>query len=111
MKQIPLYLSLFIAFAAKGQADSISMKDKVQRKAHIITRFSTAYATKDGYYLEGFVVNISSEKAKRLDGHIIQVSGKITIVPGIGNQPRTKNMQGRKNDTKHILSPKIIVVE
>jgi len=64
-------------------------------------------ATKDGFYMNGYVVDIPYEKAKELNGKTIQINGKVTIVAGIQNNENGIFEQGRKMDTKHILKPSI----
>ena len=77
-----------------------------------ITKLNIANATKDGIYLNGYIVNIEYDKAKKLNGKKIRVSGKVTIVKGLKNQPKTKPIsQGRIEDTKHIESPKIEIIK
>lgn len=68
-------------------------------------------ATKDGIWLNGYVVNIEYEQAKKLNGKKIRVSGKVTIVKGLKGQPPTKPLsQGREEDIKYIESPKIEII-
>ena len=76
-----------------------------------ITKPDIAYATKDGIYLNGYVVNISYEQAKRLNGKKIRITGKVTIVKGLKNLPGHEVRQGRQEDTKYIDSPKIEIIE
>jgi hypothetical protein len=82
-----------------------------------ITKVDIATATKDGIYLNGYVVNIDYARAKKLNGKRIKVSGKVTIVKGLNSQPKEfkKNgeeimYQGRSEDTKHIERPKIKII-
>jgi hypothetical protein len=83
-----------------------------------ITKFDIAKATKDGYYLKGYIVDISYEEAQKLNGKKIEVTGKVTIVKGLKNRPKEydKNgkeliTQGRIEDTKHIDFPSIKVLD
>ena len=64
-------------------------------------------ATKDGIYVGGYVVNIPYDKILKLNGKTVRISGKVTIVKGISNAYE----QGREVDTKHILKPKIRVLD
>jgi len=75
-----------------------------------ITKLDIANATKDGIYLNGYVVNIDYEQAKKLDGKKIRVTGKVRIVKGLKNSPKDVIRQGREEDTKHIKSPKIEII-
>lgn len=75
-------------------------------------------ASKDGYVISGYVVNIDYDQAKKLDGKKIKISGLYTIVKGLENQAKEFDqngneiyMQGRLNDTKHIDSPTIEIIE
>ena len=72
-----------------------------------VTKLDIANATKDGIYLSGYVVNISYEKAKKLDGKKIRVTGKVRIVKGIKN----RFQQGREADFRYIKSPKIKILK
>jgi hypothetical protein len=83
-----------------------------------ITRFDITKATIDGYIMNGYIVAISYEKAQKLNGKKIKVTGKVTIVNGLKNRPKQYDRnrkevmtQGRVNDTKHIDSPSIKVLE
>jgi len=74
-------------------------------------KLDITYATKDGVYLNGYVVNIGYEQAKKLDGKKIRVTGKMTIIKGIKNDRNNDIKQGRETDTKYIVSPKISIIE
>jgi hypothetical protein len=83
-----------------------------------IVKLNIANATKDGIYLNSYVVNIDYEKAKKLNGKTIKVSGKVTIIKGLKNSPKEYDkeghdiiQQGRENDTKYIESPMIEIIE
>ena len=73
---------------------------------------------KDGYLIDEYIVNISFDQAKMLDGKQIKVTGTYTIVKGLENEPREFDKdgniiykQGRLNDTKYINSPTIEIIE
>ncbi len=77
-----------------------------------ITRLDITHATKDGIYLNGYVVNIDYEQAKKLNGKKIRVTGKVTIEKGFKNLPPSDIIQqGRQDDTKHIESPEIEIIK
>ena len=83
------------------------------RKLPVVTFVAVlhkANATKDGIYLNGYVVNLPYERIKELDGKKIKVTGIVTTVGGIKNMPGTAEVQGRAEVTKHIESPKIKVL-
>lgn len=83
------------------------------------TKFEMAkMATKDGFMMEGYIVNISYEQAKSLNGKKIKISGKYTIVKGLQNEPKEYDengnilhKQGRLNDVKLINLPIIEILE
>jgi hypothetical protein len=88
----------------------VTQSDTDSGKVSFITTVDIAMLTKDGIYMNGYVVDISYkqyQQLKKLDGKKIRVSGKVTIVKGIKNLPGEPEQQGRSVDTKHILSPKI----
>lgn len=83
-----------------------------------ITKFNKENRTKDGYYLGDYVVDINSEMENKLDGKKIKITGKYYIENGLKNEPvqYDKNgkliiSQGRLEDTKHIISPNIEIIE
>jgi hypothetical protein len=79
----------------------------------VIVQFDEAnMATKDGYDIGEYIVNISFAQAKLLDGKTIKISGHFTIVEGLENKEKLYDedgnelfKQGRLGDTKHIESP------
>lgn len=82
---------------------------KTPKKVSFVTKVDIRQATKDGIYLNGYVVNIGYEEAKALNGKTIRIRGKVTIVKGIQDTDEEVR-QGRQGDTKHILNPRIKVV-
>ncbi|MEO6132369.1 MAG: hypothetical protein ABIQ02_11010 [Saprospiraceae bacterium] len=76
-----------------------------------IVKLEMANATKDGFYLNGYVVNIPYAQAKKLTGKTIRVTGKVTIVQGIKNTPGEPIQQGRMEDTKFINTPFIEIMD
>ncbi|MDP4265028.1 MAG: hypothetical protein Q8941_21045 [Bacteroidota bacterium] len=113
-----LLFILFNLISFSQAADTLkSQSNKTPGRVTFIAKVDIATATKDGIYLNGYVVNIDYEQAKKLNGKRIKVTGKVTIVKGLNNQPKEfdKNgkeiiKQGRSEDTKHILSPKIKII-
>jgi|GEM_PF-1362918 len=112
MRELLTSFALLLASSSFAQsADTLtSHNDIPPRKVSFVTKVDIQHATKDGIYLNGYVVNIRYEKAKELDGKMIRVSGKVTIVKGIQHEPGGAAIQGRQGDTKHILKPKIKLV-
>ena len=101
---------LFASSSFAQGADRVTNHDSVPRTVSFVTKVDIQHATKDGIYLNGYVVNIKYAKAKELDGKMVRVKGKVTIVKGIQNEPGKEIRQGRQGDTKHILKPKIKIV-
>ena len=83
-----------------------------------VTTFNIDKATKDGYYLEEYVVDVDQKQAKKINGKKIRVTGKVTIVKGLINEPDKFDnngnriiKQGRAQDTKLISNPSIEVLD
>ena len=113
MKYILPFLFVLLNLICFSQTTDTLKKqpNKVSDVVSFIAKVDIANATKDGIYLNGYVVNIDYNKAKKLNGKKIRVTGKVTIVKGLKNSPHDKEVQGREEDTKHIKSPKIEVVK
>jgi len=114
MRQLTSLLS-FILFAATlyGQKRTMTNQNSDSTVSFIV-KFDKKNATKDGYYLGGYVVNIAYQQSKRLNGKTIKITGKVSVVQGLGpyNQnDTTPVVQGRMNDTKHIAAPIIEIVK
>lgn len=103
------FSSLHSFTQAKSAADSIVISKS--KLVSFVTVLDIANATKDGIYLNGYVVNISYEKAKQLNGKKIRVTGKVSIIKGVKNQPGEEMQQGREEDTMYIESPKIKIIK
>lgn len=80
--------------------------------------FKKEYATKDGYYLSGYVVLIDDAVAEKLDGKKIKITGVYHITERLKDELIEYDEngaiiyeQGRLNDAKHILSPDIEIIE
>ena len=113
MRNILTFLFLFFTLSSFSQTSNTLKKqlNKGSDLVSFITRFDIANATKDGFYLNGYVVNIDHEKAKKFNGKKIRVTGKVTIVQGIKNSSSDVEVQGRTGDTKHIESPKVEIIK
>ncbi len=68
-------------------------------------------ATKDGIYMNGYVVNVPYENVEKLNGKTVQISGKVTVIPRILDKKNRIIKQERNEDTKHIHKPKIKVTD
>lgn len=107
-----LLISPLIGFSqskkSETEIDSVSFNAKIDLKN----------ATKDGIYLNGYVVNILYEDLKKFDGKTIEVNGIVTIEKGLENIPMQYDnngnkiiRQGRNQDTKHIEKPKYRIIK
>ena len=88
-----------------------SQQPKSGSRANFITTIDTSLLTKDGIYLNGYVVNISYDKAKGLQGKTVRIKGRVTIVKGTASYTDREIRQGRLNDTKYINSPRIKIID
>lgn len=105
-------LALFALSGFSQKTDTVKKQlSKPPRFVSFIARPDIANATKDGIYLNGYVVNISYDEIKRLNGKKIKVTGKVSIVRGVKNLPGEEVRQGRAEDTRYIGSPKIEIVK
>ncbi len=67
-------------------------------------------ATKDGIYIDDYVVNIEHDLILELDGKKVRIKGKYIVLLGL-NPNDTIVKQGRDSSMKHILKPKIKIIE
>lgn len=108
---------IFHLLSYSQQVDPSNDRYKAAKKVSFITKVDIANLTKDGIYMNGYVVNMDSEEARKLNGKLIRVTGKVKIVKGLDSQPKQFNengqeiiKQGRSEDTRHIFSPKIKII-
>ncbi len=105
MKQLLITVFIFLSLAGFSQTGNMSM-------VSFVTKMDTAKASKDGFYLHHYVVNIPWEQARQLQGKKIKITGVVTIVKGLSNQPSSDDLrQGREADIKHILTPTIEIMK
>jgi hypothetical protein len=110
MKQLLTLFTFILATSCFAQgADTIDRRLTKTPTVSFLTKVDIRQATKDGIYLNGYVVNIGYEKAKALEGKTIRIRGRVTIVKGIQHTDGEVS-QGRKGDIKHILNPRIKIV-
>jgi len=104
------FILVFVLTLITISSFSQTYQDKDSISFSIVLKKS--YATKDGYILKGYIVDIPYKKAKKLYNKKIQVAGKITIVKGVDNisDSTTQVKQGRNGDTKYILHTTILRV-
>lgn len=77
MKQLLVIFFLLAAgqvFAQTGATTS-AVKGKPKQVSFVV-RFDKNMATKDGYYLGGYVVDIDHNRAEKLNGKKIRITGK-----------------------------------
>ena len=80
-------------------------------KVSFIATIDLANETKEGVYLNGYVVHMGHERAKALQGRKIRVRGRVTLVRAVSNDDSAPVEQGRSVITGHLLRPKIQVLE
>ncbi len=110
---------LFSLISFSQTKDTVTNElDTTSHIVSFVTTLDIANATKDGIYLNGYVVNIEYKKAKELSGKKIKVTGKVTVVKGLKNLPKEYDengneilKQGRSEDTKYIISPRIEIIK
>lgn len=113
-----LSLFLFSLISFSQTSDSLkTISNQPSNFASFVTKLDIANATKDGIYLNGYVVNIGRDQLKKLNGKKIRVAGKVTVLKGLKKIEKEHNenaneviRQGRENDTKYIEFPKIEIV-
>lgn len=103
---------------AHGQSTDSTMQNIPLDAITFTATFDSKTESKDGYYINGYIVSIEPKQAKMLQGKKIRITGIVTIVEGLDNQPvkhdasgKVIMQQGRAKDTYLILSPHIEVVE
>lgn len=104
-------LRLILLLTLLTQYLSLQAQDTTNNKVSFVTKINIQQATKDGIYLNGYVINIPYDKLQKLNGKTVRISGKVTIVKGLKHYNDGAERQGREEDTKHILKPKIKIVE
>ena len=118
IRALTVLIFVFVVQHAFGQATNNTVKEKAPEVVTFVVIFDTTKETKDGYYLNGYVVNIDHKQAKKLNGKKIRVTGSVTIIKGLDDQPQEHDSngnpiitQGRNQDTRHILNPGIEIVD
>ncbi len=113
MKLTFTFLFLLFTISCYSQTTETlkTVPDETAEVVSFITQLDIANATKDGIYLNGYVVNINYEQAKKLNGKKIKITGKVTIVKGFQNLHGEEIRQERGGDTKFIEFPKIEIIK
>lgn len=110
-------ISTLCIYAQKPETNNVVYADSTKIVSFFTNFEESKMACKDGYAMNGYIVNISYDQAKKLDGKKIKVTGLFTIITGLKNLPKEydKNgneiiMQGRLNDIEYIDSPTIEII-
>lgn len=98
---LAMALSIFLLFGGL-----MSCANHVQFE----TTVDKTQLTKDGCYMENYVVHVEENRVLELDGTRVVVRGKCTYMKGV-NSSDGEIVQGREGESKHILHPKIKVIE
>lgn len=110
--KIILVIANFLLIQTVGLTQTIDSVQSISKnKVSFVTIFDKNNATKDGYYVNGYVVNIDYEMGQNLHMKKVKITGKVAIVKGIKPyQAGEPIVQGRYGDTKHILKPRIEII-
>ena len=92
----------------KGKTENFKERTK---SVSFTTVVDIQQATKEGIYMEGYVVHISHDKIKTLHGKKVKVAGKVTVVKGLKQEDGKDEKQGRYEDRKHLLTPVITILK
>lgn len=104
-------LRLLFLLSLLTQYSLLQPQDRPNRKVSFVTKIDIQEATKDGIYLNGYIVNIPYDQLLKLNGKTVRIKGRVTIIKGLKHFNDGETRQGREEDTKHILNPKIKVVD
>ena len=111
---------LILAFSVSLQSYSQSIDttsailDSLSRRADFVVYFDKNKESKNGFRLNGYVVNIPYERRTELHGKRIRIKGKVKIVKGVKNDPNNPNepkRAGWESDTKYIAKPSIEIID
>lgn len=105
-----LLVSFNFASFAQENVTKPQLRYKRIEKVNFISTIDSAFLTKDGIYLNGYVVNIDYYRAKRLHGKTVRITGKAKRMTGLNKLPKGDTMQGREEDYQYIDSPKIEII-
>ncbi len=103
---------LLIAFILLNLTSCEETKTAAKEVSFIDT-IDLTNATKDGIYMNGYVVEIEYGQLKSLNGKKVKITGKPTMVKGLENDSKEDVKvikQGRSKDVIHIKSPKIEII-
>ena len=80
------------------------------RGISFISLIDLSKETKDGIYLNGYVVNLEYDQLKKYENKKVRISGEVAIVEAVNNNNDIIG-QGRSQRTKHIKNPKIEIIK
>jgi hypothetical protein len=103
-------LHLLFVFTLLIPSQKMQAQNPTSKRACFVTKINIQNATKDGIYLNGYVVNIPYTELIKLNGKNVRISGKVTVVKERKHYKDGVARQGREEDAKHILKPKIKVL-
>ena len=120
MKQIMMLILSVVTISCHSQETDNAkyiIKD-TSNSVTFIAKFDIKNATKDGYYINDYIVEINYKDAKKLDCKKIKITGKVYILKGLNSMPKEYDKdgkviinQGRDGDTKHISHPIIEIID
>nr|WP_294906869.1 hypothetical protein [uncultured Lacibacter sp.] len=113
MKKLLPFIFLLCTHLGFGQyikGKTENFKDR-SKSVSFTTVVDIQQATKEGIYMEGYVVHISFDKIKTLHGKKVKVTGKATVVKGLKQDYGKEEKQGRYEETKHLFSPVITILK
>ena len=111
MKKLTLFVLIFFS------ASSFSQKTDKEKWVKFKTLFKLSNATKDGFYCNGYVVNIDYEEGKKYNGKTVLISGRMKLIKGLGKHNFTGTgktklyVDGRIDDYYFINKPIIILIK
>jgi hypothetical protein len=79
-------------------------------KVSFVTNIDIRNATKDGIYLNGYVVNIPYARLKKLNGKKVRIRGRVRTIIGLKNEPEGDIRGGRLEDYYYMEKPKVKIL-
>src|SRR5688572_24544057 len=95
-----ILIVLFILFNLNSFSqigDTLTSRSNItSKRVSFIVKVDTVNATKGGIFLNGYIVNMDYQRAVELNGKTIKVTGKVTNIKGLENQPKEFNKNGQE---------------
>ena len=108
MKNYILFVLLFSFGHSFSQTEENPTMEKTQvDSVTFLAAIDLRMVTKDGIYLNDYVVNISYSELQKLDKKQVEITGFVTIIKGIVSN----HDQGRNKDTKYIENPSYRIID